>query len=116
MSLVRSHITIVVCMVRMGWVERILNRRNKSSIRSYYSNRNQWLMLWKNMTWPNALIALPRVVVAETARFLYTVLFEPKNLRAFVDAFGLFAKMMKKRRATMRARSRVSKQVRAWFI
>ncbi len=101
---------------KMGWRQRISNRRNKSSFRSYYSNRNHWLMLWKNLTWVNGLLSFPRVFLSEAARFVYTLLFEPGNLKSFFDAVGLFPKIMQKRRLTMAARTRTSKSVRSWFV
>jgi len=101
---------------RTGLFERIRNRRGKSTLRSFYSNRNQWLLLMKNEQIINGLLSLWRVLPLELARVLYTALCEPKNLRAFWDALRLFPCMMKKRRAIALQRKRSSRALRRWFV
>ncbi|MBI5369722.1 glycosyltransferase family 2 protein [Candidatus Uhrbacteria bacterium] len=100
---------------KIGWMDRIRNRRSKSKLRSYYSNRNQWLLLVKNERWTNGLMALPRVLVFELGRLLYTVFFETTNLRAFFDAIGLIPRMVQKRAQFFPLRKRSARDMRKWF-
>lgn len=101
---------------KMGLWERMRNRRHKSVMRSYYSHRNHWLLLMKNERFFNGLLASMRIFPLELARVLSTLVFEPKNLRAFFHAFFLFPRMYKKRTQTMLTRKRTAKELRRWFI
>jgi len=98
-----------------GFFARIKNRYAKSRIRSYYSNRNQWLLLIKNLRLLNAFIASPRIFCLEFCRLLYTVFFETKNLRGFWDATSLLPRMIKKRLHAKKHRRRSAKELRQWF-
>jgi GT2 family glycosyltransferase len=100
---------------KMGFVERIRNRRGKSSTRSFYSTRNHWLMLVKDELVLNGLLASPRIVTHELLRVVYVFFFEPKNLRAFFAALFLLPKMWGKRRDTLRRRKATAGEMRAWF-
>ena len=101
---------------KMSIWEKMKNRRTKSKLRSYYSNRNHWLLLIKNERWINGLLSCWRVIPLEVSRLLYTVLFEMTNLRAFFDAIKLFPRMMKKRAFAKTFRKRHAKELRAWFV
>lgn len=101
---------------KAGWFERIRNRRGKSKLRSYYSNRNQWLTLIKNERAVNGFLCFWRVLPLEVGRVLYTLVCEPRNLRSFWDALRLFPRMMKKRSHTLCHRKRISKELRRWFV
>lgn len=101
---------------QMGWLDRIRHRRTKSKTRSYYSNRNQWLLLVKNVRFGEAILIFPRVFVLELGRFIYTLLFETKNLRSFFDTIRFLPRMLKKRRQTMSLRKRPWREMRKWFI
>ncbi len=101
---------------KMGWFDRMKHRRTKSKTRSYYSNRNHWLLLVKNMRFVNALLAMPRVLPLELGRFLYTLILETQNVRSFFHAIRLFPRMLKKRSWTMSNRKRSAKEIRKWFV
>ncbi len=101
---------------QMGIWEKMKNRRTKSTMRNYYSNRNHWLLIMKNERWINGLLSCWRVVPLEIGRLLYTILFELRNLRAFADAMRLFPRMMKKRVFGKALRQRRTKELRAWFV
>ncbi len=100
---------------KMGWFERIKNRRGKSMMRNYYSTRNHWLMLFKNERLVNVLFAWPWILWFELRRFVYVLLFEPRNMFASVAAVGLLPKMWKKRRFHLEQKRTTAKQMRAWF-
>ncbi len=101
---------------RMGLWERFKNRRNKSLSLSYYSTRNQWLLLWKNLSFLSAILWFPRIFVSEMLRILYTFFFEMRNVRAFFDAIRLLPRIWKKRRQLMKHRKRKGKELRTLFV
>lgn len=101
---------------KMGLFERMRNRRRKSKLRSYYSNRNHWLLLIKNERFVNALFSSFRVFPLELGRFLYTLVFETANAKAFFDAIRLMPRMLKKRAFTMSHRKRTAREIRKWFV
>lgn len=82
---------------RMGWLERIRNRRGKSPIRNWYSTRNHVLLLVKNLGFWNGLLALPWILWFELRRFAYVLLFEPRTLGAYASAALLVPSMLRKR-------------------
>ncbi len=98
-----------------GLFEKLKNWRRKSSIRNYYSTRNQWLTLMKNVQFVNGLLALPWVLPYELARFVY-VLFFDKGLRAFLDAGHLVPVMLAKRSATRAKSKRSATEIQKWFM
>ncbi len=101
---------------KMGLLELVRNRRKKSLRRSYYSTRNHWCMLVKNMSVGDWLLSWPWVVPMETARFVYVCLFEPRNARAFAVAVAWMPRMWKKRAAIMRGRKVPASELRKWFV
>ncbi|MBI4713814.1 glycosyltransferase family 2 protein [Candidatus Uhrbacteria bacterium] len=101
---------------KLGIVAWFKNRRGKSKLRSYYSNRNHWLLLVKNLSFFDFLLASVFIVPIEIGRFVYTLFFETQNARAFVDAVKLIPKMLKKRLWIRKHQKRTSKDLRKWFI
>lgn len=100
---------------RVGFFERLVNRRKKSQLRSFYSTRNHWWLLFKNMSLVEFLSAAPRIVLAETARFVYVCLFEPSNIRALWQFFGGLFKMWRKRREILARRQVSRREISQWF-
>ena len=101
---------------KIGIIARIKNRRNKSKLRSYYSNRNQWLLLAKDLPFIDLLFAFVWIVPSEVGRFIYTLLFETKNIRAFIDAIKLSPRMWRKRLWIKKHQKRSAKELRKWFV
>ncbi len=101
---------------KMGLWQRFINRRSKSKSRSFYSTRNQLLLLIKNLSFIDAMLAAFLIASLEVARFFFTLLFESSNLRAYASAFCLTPTMLKKRFRLMRSRKRSSKELRKWFV
>lgn len=99
-----------------GLWERMRNRRKKSGQRNYYSTRNHWLMLIKNLRFTNALLSAPRLFAYEFARFIYLIVFEPASLKAIKDVIVLFPKMMKKRTHLKKVRRATGAEIRKWFV
>jgi len=101
---------------QMNLWERFKNRRQKSALLSYYSTRNQWLMLFKNLNISSFLLWSPRLLFTEGLRVVFTLLFETKNTRAFVDALLLLPKIMRKRKDLFKRRKQNAKALRHWFL
>lgn len=100
---------------KMGFFARIKNRRNKSRHRSYFSTRNQWLFLWKNLDLVSLVILFPRLLVSECSRFFYVILLETKNSKAFFDAARLIPRIWTKRRVIMRTKKVPGRVIRKRF-
>jgi GT2 family glycosyltransferase len=98
-----------------GWWGKLRNRRTKSLIRSGYSTRNHlWLLLKNERVW-NAFLAWPRIMLVEAGRFVYTFLFEPKNLARYAEALAGFPRMWRKRRWVMANRKVGCREIGRWF-
>jgi len=101
---------------KSGFRERLRNRRDKSSLRNFFSTRNHWLMLFKNLRFVNFLFSFPLILVTEIGRLGYVLVFERTGWRAFKEAVGLLPTMWKKRCATMSHVKRSAKDLRKWFV
>lgn len=99
-----------------GLFAKLSNRKKKSMQRNYYSTRNHWLVLFKNLRVSSFLLCFPRIVIHEFARVIYICLLEPSSLRAIVDVVRLFPRMLKKRRALFAVATAESRQIRKWFL
>jgi len=100
---------------RAGFFERLKNRRKKSKVRNFYSTRNHWWMLFKNMSLVEYLLATWWIKPAEAARFFYVCLFEPSNVRAIGQFFGGLGKMRRKRREILTRRKVPRQNISQWF-
>jgi GT2 family glycosyltransferase len=82
---------------KMGWLERIRNRRGKGARRNWFSTRNHLLLLLKNEPFWSGLLALPWIAWFELCRLAYVCLFEPGSLTAYLSAIRLAPKIILKR-------------------
>ncbi len=101
---------------RMNLWQRFKNRRHKSAMLSYYSSRNQWMVLFKNLNFSTILLWFPRLVVTEGLRVLFTVVFETRNVKSFIDAISFAPKMYRKRQDTLKRSKCTAKALRGWFV
>jgi GT2 family glycosyltransferase len=99
-----------------GLLAKMGNRRKKSSQRNYYSTRNHWLMLLKNLRLVNALFSFPWLAFHESLRLLYILFIEPSSLRSVKDVMILAPRMFIKRRVVMKNLRVNSKEMRKWFV
>lgn len=100
---------------KMGFFARIKNRKNKSLHRSYFSTRNHWLLLLKDLDAVSALVLFPRLFLAEVARLGYILTLEMKNVKAIFDALKLVPRIWTKRRVTMRTKVVPGRMIRKKF-
>ncbi len=100
---------------RMGIWARIKNRKNKSLHRSYFSTRNHWLLLSKNLDVVSLLVLFPRLFVAEGMRFFYILFLETKNSKAIFDALKLLPRVLRKRSAMMQGQVVKGRLIRKQF-
>ncbi|MFC1787836.1 glycosyltransferase family 2 protein [Patescibacteria group bacterium] len=100
---------------KMSVLKRLKNRRQKSKLRSYYSNRNHWNLLMKNERLLTGLLSAYRVWPHELMRFIYVLFFETANVGSFFEALKRAPLMFKKRQATMKKRRVKALEVGQWF-
>ena len=101
---------------KMGFFERIKNRRSKSKQLSFYSTRNHWLLILKNIDPVSLIVNLPRLVFAEVARTTYVLIFEPRNIIVFTDMFRLVPKIAKKRSHILKNKKTSGRNIRKQFV
>lgn len=101
---------------KSGLWKRLRNHREKSSLRNFYSTRNHWLMLLKNVRLSQFILSFLWIVTYELARLIYVLVFERMGLKALRETLALVPRMWRKRRATLRHAKRPVKDVRKWFI
>lgn len=94
----------------------IVNRKMKSTRSNYASYRNHFLLLVKNESPVNLLLASPFICLYELKKFLYLLLFEQKTVLALFDVLKLLPKMIKKRRIIMKNRKISAAKMRKWFV
>lgn len=115
-SAVAYHYRCAFGKERLGWLERIKNRRGKSGLRNRYSTRNHLLLMMKNERVWNGLLASPWIVWFELRRFVYVLLFETGNAGAYVSAWKLIPRMWRKRSNLFSRNKATSGEIRRWFV
>lgn len=92
------------------------NHRSRSTLNSYYSYRNHWLMLIKNERpntwWRDGLW----ISWYELKKFIYLLIRRPAALRAWSDVLRLTPVMRRKAKALDRTAIRSAIEVRRWFL
>ncbi|MDP3985300.1 MAG: glycosyltransferase family 2 protein [bacterium] len=99
-----------------GPLEWLRNRFRKSRMVNYYSHRNHWWLIAKNDQWGNILLHLPWIASYEFGKCCAVILFEPKNVRAFFDAWSGLRRIGKKRRLMKELPKRPAAEMRRWFV
>lgn len=100
---------------RMGFIERMKNRRSKSRRRSFYSTRNHWGMLFKNVSFAEFLLNAPWIASAEAARVFYVFLLEWTTLPAIFEMIRWLPLMWRKRRFVLKHRTVGRRELGKWF-
>jgi GT2 family glycosyltransferase len=100
---------------RIGVWGRITNRRKKSTVRSYYSTRNHWLMLLKNLRIIEAFLFGLWIIPHELGRLAFVLFFEASSRKAVFDVFVLAPSILRKRYKTLARAKRRGCDVRKWF-
>ncbi|TAL49694.1 glycosyltransferase family 2 protein, partial [Patescibacteria group bacterium] len=101
---------------KSGFWTRLRNHREKSTLRNFFSTRNHWLMLFKNLEFINFLLSFPWIVIYEGGRLGYVLLYERSGWRSLREALGLLPRMWRKRGAVMKHVRRPAKEIRRWFV
>ena len=81
--------------------KRLRDRRKQRPFFAALSTRNQLFTLLKNLTFADAVLALPWIVFGEGGRVLYGFIFEPETRKALLGAPRLVPSMLRKRRQVM---------------
>lgn len=100
---------------KMGIFARIKNRKNKSLHRRYFTTRNHWLFLLKDLDIVSLFVSFPRLLITEGARLGFILTLEWQNLKAIFDAMKLIPRIWTKRRATMRSKVVPGRMIRKKF-
>ena len=114
-SAVAYHYRGVYGPEKTSMIDRVRNRSAQSVQRVYYSTRNHWLMLLKNLRFSDFIVHGLWIMPSEMARLVYSVVFESVGRKAVMDVLRLLPRMLKKRRAIKRSAVRSAKEVRSWF-
>ena len=101
---------------KMSLFEKFLNRLKKSKVRSKYSTRNHLLLLIKNLRFTTFLLFAPRIILNELLRFVYVLIFETKNIGAYIESILLTPKIILKRMDLMKKKMITIKDLHKWFI
>src|SRR3990167_4280774 len=101
---------------KSGLWQRLRNHRSKSSLRNFFSTRNHWLMLVKNMRGYHAFLALPWIGFYEGGRLVYVLLFERSGFRTIKETVMLLPLMWKKRKQMSKHMKRSAKDICHWFV
>ncbi|MEY4722849.1 MAG: hypothetical protein RLZZ324_362 [Candidatus Parcubacteria bacterium] len=98
-----------------GAVRALFNRVRKPKMVNFLSYRNQFLLLVKNLSFWDGLLALPWTLPYEIGKFLSVLVTEPWTLRAIPSALGLLPRMLGKRGEVARKRTVKGAAMRKWF-
>ena len=83
---------------KSGIWKRIMNRKGKSPLRNYYSTRNHWMLLVKNLRLSDIVFGFLWILPYEFGRVVYTIVFERMGRKALIEAIVLLPRMLQKRR------------------
>lgn len=100
---------------KSGLIARIRHRAEASVMRTFFSTRNHWLVLWKNMRISDVLLSGVRVMLHELPGFFYVTFVEGMGLRAVRESLALLPRMWRKRRHILSGATRTPGEVRRWF-
>lgn len=78
--------------------ERITNRFHRSATTRRLSYGNAFRIIIKNVPLRNIVMALPWIVLAQGAKFLYCLIMEPSTLMGLVDTFRALPRLIRLRR------------------
>jgi len=97
-----------------GVKEIIRLRKEKSEIINYYSLRNHLFLYLKNEFLGNFLKDIFYILPRELKKFVYILIMETKNIKAYFSFLKLFSKMLKKRKEILKNK-RSAKLLRRWL-
>jgi len=100
---------------QLSWWKRLLQRKEQSSVRRYWSLRNHCFLLVKNLGWLEFFAMSPWVIMREFTRFFYVLLFEPRHVKAFIDPWILLPRLWRKRRLIQQSRRIPRRALLKWF-
>lgn len=89
-------------------------RGSKSTFVNFLSYRNHLLVLVKNEQFVNFLAHAPYIVGYEFVKFLFTLVMEPRTLRAVPSLLWMLPRMLRKRRVGLKG-AVPAKVIREWF-
>jgi GT2 family glycosyltransferase len=91
------------------------DRRKTNAFTKFLALKNQRLMLIKNEYWVNFFLDAPRIFLKEFLVFSYVLFCEILLLKAYLQAFVLIPKCLKKRKQIMRKAKISALEMRRFF-
>lgn len=95
--------------------KRLKDRRKQRPFLAALATRNQLFVLMKNLTFADAILSLPHIVLGEGGRVFYGFLFEAETRKMLLTIPRLLPGMWRKRRATMALARVPSLETRAYM-
>lgn len=83
---------------KINFWERHKNKQSQPSRIRYLSIRNHIWMICKNIQLNNFCVHLPFIFIEEAGKFIYTLFFDIKNIKAYFSAIKGISRMLKKRK------------------
>ncbi len=99
---------------RRVW-SRLFHSTKKSRASRYYSVRNHWLFLLKNLDVISLIVLFPRLFLTEFVRCLRLFFFDWANIRAIFDTIRLIPRILAKRRSIQQTKKVRGKYIRKQF-
>ena len=99
---------------RRVW-SRLFHSTKKTRASRYYSVRNQWLFLLKNLDVISLIVLFPRLFLTEFVRCLRLFFFDWANIRAIFDTIRLIPRILAKRRSIQQTKKVRGKYIRKQF-
>ncbi len=94
--------------------QRFLDRRQQRPFPAAMSTRNQVFFLIKNLTFGDVWRYWPWILINESSRILYGLIFEPQTRQLLIKSLGLMLKMTKKRKHVLALAKESAKVIRAY--
>jgi len=95
--------------------ERIQNRFHRSAHTRRLSYGNTFRIVIKNIPLGSVVMALPWMVIAQSAKFVYCLVMEPSTLGGFIDTLRALPQLIKERRIIRRNALAKKEEVRSWL-
>jgi len=93
----------------------IKNRKRQNNLAKYYSYRNHLLVLLEDEYLSNLLILSPWIAWLELKKLFYIMLFESRNLYAWLEIIKMLPEIMAKRKNIFERARTSAKEMRQWY-
>lgn len=99
-----------------GWGDTLRKHPGQNGPGPRYALRNRYLMMVKNDSFGALIPVLPSIILRDSQRMMYMLLFRRDALAGISDLFRLLPEALKKRRAIQACRAVPPKDLHRWFV